>query len=61
MVSIARRNLFAEKGRLFISIGGVAFAVLLIGILLGLYQGWNDAITGYIRSAGLSCWRQGAG
>jgi putative ABC transport system permease protein len=41
-VPIARRNLLAEKGRLTISVGGVAFAVLLILIVLSLYRGWSD-------------------
>jgi len=30
MVPVARRNLFAEKGRFAMSVGGVAFAVMLI-------------------------------
>jgi putative ABC transport system permease protein len=41
MVPIARRNLFAEKGRFAISVAGVAFAVLLVLIVLGLYRGWS--------------------
>ncbi|MBI2957456.1 MAG: ABC transporter permease [Chloroflexi bacterium] len=56
MVNIARHNLFADKGRLFISVGGVAFAVLLISILVGLYQGWSRAVTLYVHSAGADVW-----
>jgi putative ABC transport system permease protein len=41
MVPVARRNLFAEKGRFAISVAGVAFAVLLILIVLALYRGFN--------------------
>lgn len=41
MVPVARRNLLAEKGRLAISVAGVAFAVLLISIVLALYRGWS--------------------
>src|SRR5262245_31448964 len=41
MVPVARRNLFAEKGRFLISIAGVAFAVLLILIVLALYRGFS--------------------
>jgi putative ABC transport system permease protein len=41
MVPIARRNLFAEKGRFVMSVGGVAFAVLLILIVVSLYRGWS--------------------
>ena len=36
MFFIARRDLFQEKVRLFISVGGVAFSVLLMIILQGL-------------------------
>ncbi len=41
MVPVARRNLLAEKTRFAISISGVAFAVLLILIVLSLYRGWS--------------------
>ena len=42
-VPIARRNLTTEKGRFAISVAGVAFAVLLILIVLSLYRGWSRA------------------
>ena len=42
-VPVARRNLFAEKGRFAISVSGVAFAVLLILIVVALYRGWSRA------------------
>jgi putative ABC transport system permease protein len=41
MVPVARRNLFAEKGRFAVSVAGVAFAVLLILIVLALYRGFS--------------------
>lgn len=41
MVPVARRNLFAEKARFAISVAGVAFAVLLILIVVALYRGWS--------------------
>src|SRR3990170_6174331 len=41
MVPVARRNLFAEKARLAISVAGVAFAVVLILIVVALYRGWS--------------------
>lgn len=50
MLFLAKKNLFAEKTRLVISIGGVAFAVLLILVLGGLYRGWQTKITAYIDS-----------
>jgi len=42
-VPVARRNLLAEKARLLMSVGGVAFAVLLILLVAGLYRGWSAA------------------
>jgi len=42
MVPVARRNLLAEKFRLAIAVGGVAFAVFLIVIVLSLYQGFRS-------------------
>jgi putative ABC transport system permease protein len=41
MVPVARRNLFSEKGRFVISTGGVAFAVLLVLVVLALYRGFS--------------------
>lgn len=56
MISVARSNLFAERTRLAISAGGVAFAVMLILIIWSLYQGWNTGITGYIDSVPTDLW-----
>lgn len=41
MVPVARRNLFAEKGRFIISVAGVAVAIVLILIVLALYRGFS--------------------
>src|SRR3990167_6948041 len=56
MIFIALKNLFQEKTRLFISIGGVAFSVLLIVILQGLYQGWQNRMGEYIRNLPADLW-----
>ena len=52
MVPVARRNLFAEKGRFAMSVGGVAFAVLLILIVVSLYRGWSRTGSVYTRLPG---------
>ncbi|HUD21184.1 MAG TPA: FtsX-like permease family protein [Candidatus Saccharimonadales bacterium] len=39
MLLIALRNLFQEKSRLLISVGGVAFAIILMVALFGIYNG----------------------
>jgi putative ABC transport system permease protein len=45
---LARRNLFQDKTRLALSVGGVALAVMLILILKGFLTGMNRQITSYI-------------
>ncbi len=56
MFLIARRNLFQEKTRLLISVGGVALSVALIMVLAGLYQGWNNKLSEYIRNVPADIW-----
>ncbi len=45
---LARRNLFQDKTRLALSVGGVALAVMLILILNGFLTGMNHQITSYL-------------
>lgn len=47
-MSLARRNLFQDKTRLTLSIGGVALAVMLILVLKGFLSGMNRQITSYL-------------
>ena len=47
-MSLARRNLFQDKTRLALSIGGVGLAVTLILILKGFLAGMNRQITSYL-------------
>lgn len=56
MVPLARKNLFTEKIRFAISVGGVAFSVLLILVISGLYRGWNEMISFYIESIPTDLW-----
>ena len=56
MFFLARKNLFQEKTRLLISVGGVAFSVALITVLAGLYQGWSNKIGEYIRTVPADIW-----
>ena len=58
---IAWRNLSRERTRLAVSVGGVAFAVLLILLLRGLYTGITDQATEYIRSVDAEIWVAQAG
>src|SRR3989304_2165699 len=53
---IATRNLFGERGRFLITAGGVAFSVVLILVLFGLYQGWNTQMTKFLGSVPADFW-----
>ncbi len=48
MVPIARRNLFQDKLRFLISSGGVAFAIMLMLVLNGIFSGMRQQITAYL-------------
>ena len=61
MFLIAWRNLFGEKGRLLITVGGVAFAVMLIFILSGLYLGWDKQMTRFTGNIDTTYWVGQAG
>ena len=56
MLLVARKNLFAERTRLAISVGGVALSVFLIGILLALYRGWSDQVGGFVENVPADLW-----
>jgi putative ABC transport system permease protein len=56
MVPIARRNLLAEKFRLAIAIGGVAFAVFLIVTIQTLYTGWRHGAGEFARQFPVDLW-----
>ncbi len=48
---LARRNLFQDKTRLGLSVGGVALAILLILLLNGLLTGLNRQLTSYLANS----------
>lgn len=48
MVPIAWRNLFDDRARLAISVGGVALSIMLVLLLNGFLTGMNQQITAYI-------------
>jgi putative ABC transport system permease protein len=56
MLLVARRNLFSEKTRLIISVGGVALSVFLIGILLSLYRGWDEQVGDFVERVPADMW-----
>jgi len=60
-ISLARKNLFHEPMRLFISVSGVTFAVFLILLLLALYRGWSETLSEYIYKVDADIWVMQAG
>jgi putative ABC transport system permease protein len=56
VVPVARKNLLAEKARLFVAVGGVAFAVFLIVLIQGVYFQLRGAFTSFIDDVPAELW-----
>jgi len=56
VVSLARRNLFHDRLRFVITVAGVAFAVTLVLVQVGLFMGLLDKATVTIRHASADLW-----
>jgi putative ABC transport system permease protein len=56
MLLVARKNLFSERIRLAISVGGVALSVFLIGILLALFRGWSQQVGSFVERVPADLW-----
>ena len=56
MLLVARKNLFSERVRLAISVGGVALSVFLIGVLLSLFRGWSQQVGGFVEKTPADLW-----
>jgi putative ABC transport system permease protein len=56
VTNVAWKNLAGERTRFAISVAGVAFSVVLVVTLRGLYTGVIDEATKYIRSTGADLW-----
>ena len=56
MTNIAWKNLAGERTRFAISVAGVAFSVVLVITLRGLYWGVIEEATSYVRSSGADLW-----
>ena len=56
MLLLARKNLFSERIRLIISVGGVALSVFLISILISLYRGWDEKVGGFVEDSDVDIW-----
>jgi putative ABC transport system permease protein len=56
MMLLAWRNLISERTRFLFSCLGIGFAVFLITVLLGLYQGWNNKVGGFVEDVDADMW-----
>ena len=56
MVSLARKNLFHDRLRFVITVAGVAFAVTLVLVQVGLFMGLLDKSTVTIQHANADLW-----
>jgi putative ABC transport system permease protein len=56
MVSLARKNLFHDRLRFVITVAGVAFAVTLVFLQVGLFMGLLDKATVTIEHANAEVW-----
>jgi putative ABC transport system permease protein len=56
MMLLAARNLLAEKMRFAFSAAGIGLAVFLISVLLGIFQGWNNKVGGFVSEVDTDIW-----
>jgi len=61
MLKLAWKNLFYERTRLLISVGGIALAVLLIFVMQGVFAGSEEHAVAYIRKQPAPLWIMQAG
>jgi putative ABC transport system permease protein len=61
MLLVARKNLFSERTRLLISVGGVALSVFLISLLVSLYRGWDEKVGGFVEDSNVDVWMASEG
>lgn len=56
MPPLARRNLFHDRVRLFVTLTGIAFSVVLMAIQWGLFRGFSTSTTSVIDYSGADIW-----
>lgn len=56
ILTIARQNLFHDRLRLVVTLTGVAFAVLLVTVQIGLFIGFTTTISAVIDHSGADIW-----
>ena len=61
MLLVARKNLFSERTRLAIAVGGIALSVFLISLLLSLYRGWDEKVGKFVEDSNVDIWAGSVG
>jgi putative ABC transport system permease protein len=56
MLLVARKNLFSERTRLAIAVGGITLSVFLISLLLSLYRGWDEKVGKFVEDSTVDVW-----
>ncbi len=56
MLRLAYRNLLVHKGRFLLAIAGITCSVVLVLFLMGLYAGWRDNMSAYLRHVQADVW-----
>lgn len=56
MVTVAWKNMWAEKARFAFSVAGIAMAALLLAFMFALYAGWNEKIARYVEEVPADVW-----
>ena len=61
MLLVARKNLFSERTRLAIAVGGIALSVFLISLLLSLFRGWDEKVGKFVEDSNVDIWAGAVG
>ena len=56
MLLLASRNLLVQKGRFLLAIIGVTCSVVLVLFLMGVYAGWRENMSTYLRHVRADVW-----
>jgi putative ABC transport system permease protein len=56
MLLLARKNLLVHKGRFLLAIAGITSSVVLVLLLMGLYAGWRENMSAYLRHVHADLW-----
>lgn len=56
MFLLASKNLLVHKGRFLLATAGITCAVVLMLLLMGLYAGWREEMSTYLRHVNADLW-----